>query len=110
MQLSLTNPVIPPTPSTPPSVAQIQLLEATYSFTNATINLVWNELDAGGAQIQSRREMLTPEQTIAFFATPVGGAPDLQTLFVEAFTAAVELFYGPATVLPPPAPDAPPAP
>jgi hypothetical protein len=98
MQLVLTTPVIPPTPSTPPAVAQIQLLEATYSFTNATIDLVWNELDASGNQSASRESTLTVDQTTAFFATPVGSSPDLRTVFVTAFAAAVEAFYGPATV------------
>jgi hypothetical protein len=54
--------------------------------------------EANVGKIRARVTELTVDQTTAFFATPVGSASDLRTVFVAAFTASIEAFYGPATV------------
>jgi hypothetical protein len=104
MQIILTNPVVPPAPPAPAPVAQIQLLEASYSFTAGTITLVWNELDSQGNLLDSQNQQLTQDQTTTFFATSLAGAPDLETAFSSAFFSTVTSMYGPGTVVQSPTP------
>jgi hypothetical protein len=45
-------------------VAQIQLLEASYSFTAGTITLVWNELDSQGNLLDSQNSSPRPPSRV----------------------------------------------
>ena len=98
MQITLDTPVASPVPAAPPAVASVQLLEADYSFTNATIFLVWNELDATGKLINAKTATLTQAETLTFFATPLAGQTTLLGVFQQAFLSAVAGLYGPGTI------------
>jgi hypothetical protein len=71
MQLAITTPIAQPTPALPPAIAQVQLLEATYSFTGGTITLIWNELDGYGNLIDSQNQMLPADQTMVFLCDDI---------------------------------------
>lgn len=93
MKLSLSAPVAAP------AVASVSLQASVYDFAADAIVVTWLELDAAGNVLQQRTQTLSHAQVAAFFSTPVSTAPDLRTVFVQAFITAVTNLYAQTVTL-----------